>query len=143
MNGEDRKWVNAGIGCLALGALMAVASRKQRWFALGGLMGAGIVGYRIYRRKDEIAGTGTVVAAATKQMMHEKPEFERLGAPENPAVETPNVGHGSLNTREEVAGYPVMFRVPDAEINIDTMDERIRPHFTGPLGPANDPVRHW
>jgi hypothetical protein len=59
------------------------------------------------------------------------------------AAAVPNVGAAEPLTRREAEGFPMAFRIPDTEVHIDTMDDRIRPHFVGPLGPENDPVRYW
>ena len=147
MDRSDREWVYAGIGCVLTGALLSIISGKQRWFAMGGVAGATLVGYRYFERMN---GTDCTIPSAdpaaeryVRHMLREKPEFEQLGAPEIPAVEVPNVGEPEPLTRDGVDGYPVSFRVPDAEMHMDTMDDRIRPHFVGPLGPENDPVRYW
>jgi hypothetical protein len=51
MNKSDREWVYAGIGCVLAGTLVSIISGKQRWFAMGGLAGAALVGYRYYVKK--------------------------------------------------------------------------------------------
>ena len=141
---DDRKWVFTGAGCILAGTLMSVITGKQRWFAMGGIAGAAIVGYRYYTRSDDRVVCQNQVEDVIKGVFRDRPDFDRLGAPEIPAVETPNVGSvPEPYTRAGLEGYPVPFRVPDVEVHIDTMDPRIRPHFAGPLGPENDPVKYW
>lgn len=146
MNRSDKEWVYAGVGCVLAGALISIISGKQRWFAMGGLAGAALVGYRYYEKKitEDAAGSPSCTSGHyLRRVLKDRPDFEQLGAPEIPAVEVPNVGEPDPLTRREVEGYPMAFRVPDTEVHIDTMDDRIRPHFVGPLGPENDPVRYW
>ncbi len=140
---SNKEWLYAGYACFLGGALIAVLTGRQRWFALGGLSGAALVGYKIYKNNQVAPIPDDAQQQYLKQVMKDKPDFDRLGAPDIPAVETPNVGTPEMQTRSGVEGYPVPFRVPDTEVHIDTMDDRIRPHFVGPLGPANDPVRYW
>jgi hypothetical protein len=113
---------------------------------MGGVAGAALVGYKYFERMNDDDRPSRMDSAAKRYVHHvlrDKPEFERLGAPEIQAVEVPNVGEPEPLMRRDVEGYPVAFRVPDVEVHIDTMDDRIRPHFVGPLGPENDPVRYW
>lgn len=136
MDKGDREWVYAGVGCVFAGALLSVLTGKHRWFAMGGVGGAALVAYRYYRGDRPQQQQSQSRPAQTGAP-------ERLGAPEIPAVDVPNVGSPQPLARRDVSGYPVRFRVPDTEVHIDTMDDRIRPHFVGPLGPENDPVRYW
>lgn len=143
MDKSDREWVYAGVGCVVAGAIVSIISGKQRWFAMGGVAGAALVGYRYFSRLETM-GAGRAPPSYIKHVLKAKPDFDRLGAPDIPATETQNVGAQPEHVTEYGAeGYPMAFRVPDTEIHIDTMDDRIRPHFVGPLGPENDPVRYW
>lgn len=146
MDKSDREWVYAGISCVLAGALMSIISGKQRWFAMGGIAGAALVGYKYFERmsdEDRPLRMDSDAKRYVRRVLRDRPEFEQLGAPEIPATEVPNVGEPEPLTRHGVEGYPVAFRVPDVEVHIDTMDDKIRPHFVGPLGPENDPVRYW
>lgn len=149
---RDQEWVWAGVGCVVTGALLSIFTGKHRWFALGGVLGASTMAYRMILREPAIFGSIPDRKGNGKSrcvMEHREDECpcgkeeERLGAPEIPAVETPNVGRPEPLTRRDVEGFPMAFRVPDVEVHMDTMDYRIKPHFVGPLGPANDPVKYW
>jgi len=141
MNKGDREWIIAGTSCIVVGGLMSLLTGRGNWFAVGGLLGAGIVGYRYCEKMSKKDKRPPELYMQT--LFEEKPYFDRIGAPEIPAVDVPNVGEPEEQTRRGLVGYPVPYRVPDCEVNIDSMDDNIRPHFVGPLGPANDPVRYW
>jgi hypothetical protein len=113
---------------------------------MGGIGGAALVGYRMYNKRvdqSHASNSDPSVNCEMQRVLKARPDFDRLGAPEIPAVEVPNVGTPQPQTQAGLEGYPVSFRVPDYEMHFDTMDDRIKPHFVGPLGPENDPVVHW
>jgi hypothetical protein len=143
MDRNDKEWIAAGIFCVVGGGLIALLSGKQAWFAYGGLLGAGIVGYRMHIKGRHGHSCDFNPQTYLKHILKDKPDFAKLGAPEIPAEEVPNVGTPESLTRKDVEGYPVQFRTPDVEVHTNPMDDMIRPHFVGPLGPANDPVRYW
>jgi hypothetical protein len=143
----EGKWIVAGGGCLVGGGLIALATGRSFWFAAGALLGAGVVGARLY---DRSAAKDETVHRQRNRFAPDRTNFGLsggLGAPEIPAVDQPMVpaaGETLTKTRATAgSGYPMMNRVPDVEVHMDTMDDFIRPHFTGPLGPENDPVRYW
>ena len=141
---EDRDWVIAGAGCVLGGLLIAAVVGNNTWFAFGGALGASIVGYRFMTKMETSTSAPQCMSPAGKQLFNKVREQYHLGAPEIPAVETPRAN--TLMGEQTVAGvadYPMMHRVPDVELHMDTMDDNIRPHFVGPLGPENDPVRYW
>ena len=154
---EDTKWVYAGAGCFAGGLVAAALTQRPFWFAAGALIGAGIVGARAYENSQGRGGRAATrdpqaltSAVQERRIFAARPEWrEQLGAPEIPAEETPAVCAGGEPLSDydgkglAAAAYPMMNRVPDVEITIDPMDLFVGPHFTGPFGPENDPVRHW
>jgi hypothetical protein len=146
----------AGAGCLVGGAAAAAVLRKPFWFAAGALIGASVVGYRVFNNyematdPEMLALRNPQAAAAVQQetqTFRAHPEWrEQLGGPEMPQEDqAPITAAGSPVRWDDVrgSGYPLMHRIPDADVRIDSMDPFIAPHFTGPLGPSNDPVRHW
>lgn len=152
----DSMWMLAGAGCLVGGATAAAVLRKPFWFAAGALIGASVVGYRVYSRREMEKDPEMLVlrspqaAAAVRQetlTFRAHPEWrEQLGGPEMPQVEqAPISADGNPVKWDDLrgSGYPLMHRIPDADVRIDSMDPFIAPHFTGPLGPENDPVMHW
>lgn len=149
MNDTDRKWAYAGAACFAGGAIAAAATRRPFWFAAGAVLGAGVVGMRLWEKEGNKQQLGTVrtpVAALHAKVLAAHPECsDALGAPELQPVD-PGVLRETPMTNADVAGsaYPVPFRVPDVEVRTDPMDPRIAPHFHGLLGPGiESDVRHW
>lgn len=125
---RDDVWVYAGAGCCAAGAVVAAVLRKPFWFAAGALLGAGVVGLRLMERSKLEQSKADIV----------------LGAPEIPQTAQPPVAAKGEPLRLGAVEYPMMHRIPDTEVHLDTMDPFIAPHFHGPLGPGYESdTRHW
>lgn len=143
----NKEWLIAGSGCVVAGLIMTLITKRQTWFCVGALTGAAVVGYRIYDSQQKALTTERPERQYLKKLLKDRPKFDTLGAPEmvSPVDLTPSEAAGLPQpvTEAETEGFPMPFRIPNAEVYIDTMDPRIMPHRTGPLGPENEPVRHW
>lgn len=65
MNSEDKKWVAAGAGCAAGGIIISLISKKGFWAAAGTLLGAGVIGYRIYDNSQYVAGKRRITSRSS------------------------------------------------------------------------------
>lgn len=139
---EDFVWMMTGAGCLVGGAITAAVLRKPYWFAAGALLGAGIVGYRLVNAPNTNVSGNSVTQNVARLVAESN---EQLGAPEMRPLDAERVvSSGRPVTAADVSGtYPLMHRIPDADVRINSMDRFIAPQWFGPLGPANDPVRYW
>lgn len=145
---DDKTYVYIGGGCLAVGTLMAVASKNAWWFALGAASGAGVIGYRIVSKKKndgEVnvqdrptppAPASTFSRSRSGFVHPDTGNDSSVGAPFNPPVDTgaPR-GTGDLMKRPGYGEYPLMHRVPESQFWTDETDDRIRWQSFGPQGP--------
>lgn len=136
------KFVVAASATLTLGgAIAALVSGKPAIFVAGAGMSVAIVGARWVTRDDSdpappVPPAPPVTSAPPRRAEDYTYGGGGLGAPigrmeDKGPVRTFN----GLPTVGEAKNFPLMHRVPDADIRTEPLDDRIRWATSGPLGP--------
>jgi len=132
------------------GGVVALFTGKPAVFAAGAGISAVLVGVRWVTKKDD----APVTPAAQVRGRANRPPIPRspglmprrsvdytygggeLGAPIGRMEDTgPVRTFNGLPSMEDAKNFPLMHRVPDADIRTEPLDDRIRWATTGPLGP--------
>lgn len=130
------------------GGIVGLVTGKPAIFAAGAGISVVLVGARWATKDEDIVVQSSLPAPAMKRAGPRSPGLlprrdvdysyggGELGAPIGRMVDNgPVRTFNGLPTVEEASGFPLMHRVPDADIRTEPLDDRIRWATTGPLGP--------
>lgn len=150
MSAHDRMAIQFGGGCIAGGALVALALRKPWVFAVGATFGAVLIGWHLYQyttdpvkasapiKYDAVTAAAMYSEFAAKRRAMAHGASTDVGAPiiDNTTAAAVGLSSGvktlSTVSRNE---YPMQNRIPDMDFWTDPLDDRIRWHTHGPIGP--------
>lgn len=142
----DKFVVGSSVILTVGGAILGLAMGKPAVFAAGAGVSAVMVGVRWATRGDASPPTPpappAVRRATSSPGLAARREVDysygggELGAPIGRMTDTgPVHTFNGLPSMEDAKGFPLMHRVPDADIRTEPLDDRIRWATTGPLGP--------
>jgi hypothetical protein len=146
---EIDKFIVGGATTLTVGgAIVALITGKPEIFAAGAGISAALVLVRVVTKDDSEESPAQVRGIANKVPMPKSPGLMprrdvdytygggELGAPIGRMEDTgPVRTFNGLPSREDAKHFPLMHRVPDADIRTEPLDDRIRWATSDPLGP--------
>lgn len=136
----DRRAIEIGGALAAAGFFITIIARSAIPFAVGAAAGAGMLLTRVFLVPEKTdAPVSNYQNNPLRAAVNRRPKSAwEVGAPmdDDPKERTENVHtFNGLVGRAESTEFPVRHRVPESAFYLDPMDDRIRSHVTGPLGP--------
>ena len=136
MNETDKYVIGMGGACIVGGLLLAIAMREPLMFPAGAVIGAAVIGARIYLKQEK---KPPVVVQELPKIKRDAASYKDDDMPGAPIMSP--VDRGTITTfagpttRSEAVKYPLMHRIREAQAWTDELDDRIRWPTTGPTGP--------